>query len=251
MALLSKEEIVKRFQRGELIDAPRRKDGDYDVQPSSYDLSAGIIVRRTGAKLPWQDKVKKYFYDPSKSLSEQDEVTIEPGQMMFVITQENVIMPKDLCGTVYSKNNLSRDGILALTTGHVDPGYKGAIVIRLINLKATDYTLALGKTIYTITFEELKYNDPNLLKERPEIPREDMLKMVMDSANSALSNTLHDMAMLHGFVKKEEFGRSLRNWLFGSAWRIIRTTFASVLFIFTVAITISKVIDLLKKWELI
>ena len=67
-------------------------------------------------------------------------------------------MPSCLCGTVYSRNSLALAGILALNAGHVDPGYKGPIAIRLINLRATPWTLTLGQAIFTITFQTV---DPN------------------------------------------------------------------------------------------
>lgn len=222
MSILSREEIINGFNRGELIKNPRvLAAGGYDVQPASYDLQVGVIIKRKDTTHPWHESIEKAMYDSSKAKEAQQEVSLLPGQILFIVTDEIVKVPSHMCATVYSKNNLSLKGVLAWTTGHVDPGYEGPIMIRLINLKATPYSIKPGELVYTITFEEIKYTDAAQLKTGKTITKEEAVQKVTDSANAALTNTLFDLALLSNFVKKEEFGRALFQWFLKTFWGLL------------------------------
>jgi hypothetical protein len=113
--------------------------------------------------------------------------------MVFVITREEVNLPLTICGSVYSRNNIALEGILALNAGHVDPGYRGPIVIRLINLKATPWTLHLGNPIFTITFHTVDHAEGDTLESGPTYPPAKMLDRVRKTAENSLSNALFDL----------------------------------------------------------
>ncbi len=193
MGILNKDEITRRLKRGELlIKARKNDDAQFDVEPDSYDLTAGVAV--------WKEEIqsKKYdirtvMYKHGCSIEHQPTITVQPGQMIFVITQEEINLPLDICGTVYSRNNVALEGILALNAGHVDPGYKGPIVIRLINLKATPWTLHLGNAIFTITFQTVDHNEGDKLVSGPIYSLEKMLDRVRKTAENSLSNALFDL----------------------------------------------------------
>jgi hypothetical protein len=113
--------------------------------------------------------------------------------MIFVITHEDVVLPAELCATVYSRNALAKSGILALNAGHVDPGYEGPIIIRLINLRATPWILAMGEAVFTIVFEELNVEPGARLASHEPLPRDKALSGVREMAGTALSNALYDL----------------------------------------------------------
>jgi deoxycytidine triphosphate deaminase len=186
--VLAASELVKRMKAGELIRNVRLKEGEPDVQPASYDLAAGRAV--------WTDtktgKRTELLYSPG--MPETPYVILEPGQMMSVITREEIAMPKDLCGTVFSKNRLALNGIFAFNAGHVDPGFEGPIVIRLINLRRIPYTVNLGERIFTIVFQTLADGDsPADLQARPKVTMDDTVIQVRNFADFALSNALFDL----------------------------------------------------------
>src|SRR2546426_157493 len=87
--------------------------------PASYDLTAGKAVWKEPTRGSKKGPVETRSYNYDVPLEEQPTVTVAPGQMIFVITQEDILMPTNLCGTVYSRNNLAGQGILALNAGHV------------------------------------------------------------------------------------------------------------------------------------
>lgn len=130
MGILTKSEIIHRIKTENLIIDAHTENGEYSVEPASYDLRVGIIIWKESIN---NKEIKRKDFEPDKALERQDMITIHPGQVVFVITKEQIKMPLDLCGTVYAKNKFSRDGILLFTTGHVDPGIQCPIVIRLVN----------------------------------------------------------------------------------------------------------------------
>src|SRR5436189_5956851 len=110
MGILSKSEIVARLEKGELLVNAYKKDGQYEVEPASYDLRSGIVIWKENDSDPKKSIVKRKDFNPALLLENQESVTIHPGQVMFVITKEEVNMPLELCGTVYAKNEFSRNG---------------------------------------------------------------------------------------------------------------------------------------------
>lgn len=187
MPILCKAEIQRRIRDEQLVLDPKLDaSGVPEAEAASYDLRAGIVV--------WRDKdsheiITEYF-DPSASF--QKVVTLKPGQMAFIITHELVCLPRDLCGTVYSRNRLQKENILALNAGHVDPGYSGPIIIRLINLGRVEWPLPLGEAVFTMVFHTVKAAAEH---EPPEDHRSknDMLLVAQQTAARAFSNPLHDL----------------------------------------------------------
>ncbi|MCI0562913.1 MAG: hypothetical protein MN733_30905, partial [Nitrososphaera sp.] len=126
MPILYKARIEQLINQGTLILNPLRNGGGVPiVEAASYDLRAGIIL--------WKDdssnELRTEYLDEGKQ--HQAVVTLQPGQMVFVITHEELQLPTSVSGTVYSRNRLQKENILALNAGHVDPGYEGPIIIRL------------------------------------------------------------------------------------------------------------------------
>ncbi|RZJ48872.1 MAG: hypothetical protein EOO19_06975 [Chryseobacterium sp.] len=244
MATLSKHQIIDYFEKGELILNPFKKiNGEYDVEPASYDLRAGTFIwKEIDSKGEHFPKTKKY--DASLPVEEQESVTLQPGQVMFVITYEEVKMPINMCGTVYAKNKFSRDGILALTTGHIDPGIQCPIVVRLINLRSIPYTFFLGQPIYTIVFHRIEVIEGRPLEAHAPITMERTYERTVESVNAALGNALNDISLTSQFSKKadfeelrkyckelvdsKEFDRSLKSKMWDITWKTILAIFAII-----------------------
>lgn len=186
-------EIHRRLTKGELVINPRKRGTKFAIEGASYDLIAGRAL--------WKDvkdgktAIEERAFDPSATYDSQATVQLQPGQMMWVITYEELNIPIDCCATVYSKNNLAMAGIFAFNAGHVDPGYRGPIVIRLISLRATPYTIAMGQPIFTVVFETLdrtkiSAEPPN---SKPGMTPEEALVKVRTFADVALSNALFEL----------------------------------------------------------
>jgi deoxycytidine triphosphate deaminase len=266
MGVLNKDEITRRLNRGELVKGARRTpDGRFDVEPASYDLMTGKVVYKQPSVADKKGEVVTQSYDPHSSPDNQPTVTLQPGQMIFVITHEELQLPEDICGTVLSRNKLAKDGILALNAGHVDPGYTGPILIRLISLRATPWTLRLGEPIFTTIFQTMECKSGDQLLSHPGLRSERALELVRAMADNSLSNALFDLYALEmkrglyehyatvladlrkelgqEFLRRDEFGKAL--------WRWVRSNFLSILGFLVVMMTVivrwHSIIELIRK----
>jgi deoxycytidine triphosphate deaminase len=236
MGTLGREEISRRITSDRIIlNARTTADSSIDLEPASYDLMCGVVVWRDADHKDTKGEVRKEFFKPGAPRQDQPSVTIQPGEMVFVITHEEIQMPKDLCGTVLSRNKLAREGILALNAGHVDPGFRGPIVIRLISLRATPWVLTLGEPIFTVVFHTIESSPNQTLDGHAPISKEKTLSRVEEMAGSSLSNALFDLyarnleiglykhyssvlSDLKGelgkdFLKKDDFSSTAWKWL--------------------------------------
>ena len=195
MGVLNSQEIERRLNKMQLIlnARPGENGRRFDIQNDSYDLSAGTAVWKTPTSNRYGGNVETLSYSPDAQGNMQPTVTVQPGQMIFVVTREDIVMPPELCGTVYSRNSLALAGILALNAGHVDSGYQGPIVIRLINLRAIPWTLTLGDAIFTITFQTVDRNESDPSINDRHYSQAQMIARVRETANAALSNALYDL----------------------------------------------------------
>lgn len=246
MSIITKSEIKRLIQNGQLVLNYRRKNNEPDVENASYDLMAGVAICKKESKKIFEKRINEYRYNPESR--KQETATLKPGQMMFVVTHEEIKMPLDICGTVYSRNSLALRGILALNAGHIDPGYEGPITIKLINLSSVDYTLILGEPIYTVVFTKVETcKDGECQLTTRQITKEEMIKKVIHATDISLSNALYDLALLQDFVKKHEFGASLRNWLLKKFWGIVTLIFASITSIMALFASTIKIYEYLQK----
>ncbi len=186
MPILDAADIRSRIANGQLIFNPRLDpSGTPIVEAASYDLRAGIVL--------WKEKsskeLKTIHFAPDEPYPAI--VTLMPGQMIFVITHEEISLPHDLCGTVYSRNRLQKENILALNAGHVDPGYTGPILIRLINLSQVEWPLALGDAVFTVVFHTLGTGLTSCVQDVRS--KSDTLLTAQKTAAQAFSNPLHDL----------------------------------------------------------
>jgi deoxycytidine triphosphate deaminase len=186
MPILNRREIIDRIKAGDLILRTQRDDSaEPVVEAASYDLRAGVVLWRERES---GDLTIRYF---DQKADVQPVVTLQPGQMIFVITEEELKLSSTVSGTVYSRNRLQKENVLALNAGHVDPGYEGPILIRLINLGAQPWPITLGQAVFTVVFHTV---EPSLKPGPPDRrTREETLEAARKTATSAFSNPFHDL----------------------------------------------------------
>jgi len=186
MPILNCEDIRNYIQEKNLIHDPLLKpDGRPSIEAASYDLRAGIVV--------WKDRTTQkletlYFKEGEEH---PPSLTLAPGQMVFVITHEELELPSEVSGTVYSRNRLQKENILALNAGHVDPGYHGPIIIRLINLGAQGWPLELGDPVFTVVFHTV--TPPKDARPPDRRTKETTLDTARRAASNGFSNPFHDL----------------------------------------------------------
>lgn len=113
------------------------------LEAASYDLAIGTIFRN-----------EKIINDSHVQSSEP--VILEPGEVVTMLTLEELNLPDNICGTAYAMNAQSSEGLLVLNPGHVDPGYKGPLRVVAMNLRKVPLALQLGDRIFTVVFSRLQ-----------------------------------------------------------------------------------------------
>jgi deoxycytidine triphosphate deaminase len=132
--ILTYDDIVEELKKGKLIT----NGVVSNVEACSYDLRVGTIFREG---LP--------------ITGERGQAILQPGDIVSLFTLEELDLPADIAATAFAINAMSSQGILVLNPGHVDPGYKGPLTVRAINLRATSKPIDLGARIFTVVFERL------------------------------------------------------------------------------------------------
>jgi dUTPase len=132
--VLTYDDIVLELANNRLISGG---DAKY-VEACSYDMRVGTIFREG---LPIRGA--------------QGQAILQPGDIVSLFTLEELDLPADIAATAFAMNAMSSQGILVLNPGHVDPGYKGPLTVRAINLRATPKAIDLGTRIFTVVFERL------------------------------------------------------------------------------------------------
>jgi len=129
------------------------------LQPCSYDLRIGTIFRDGQI-------INESSLDASKR------ITLEPGEIVSLLTLEEVNLPSDIAATAFPINSQSREGFMVLNPGHVDPGFRGPLSVKAINLRKAPLTIGREDKVFTIIFEKLSKEAGEYAANQPRHKRE-------------------------------------------------------------------------------
>ena len=88
-----------------------------------------------------------------------DQLFIEPGEMVFALSEERLNLPSNVMAELSPKRKLSHGGILVIGGFCIDPGYTGRLLIGLFNVSSTRFPLIPKKKVIAATFYELEGNE--------------------------------------------------------------------------------------------
>ena len=156
--ILIDEEIDQEVGKGNLVTdesggvIPRDRRR---IRSCSYDLTVGTIF--------WESKILK---------QRDASVVVPPGGIIAIFTEEEIVLPNDICATAFAINDLSSKGLLVVNPGHVDPGFRGALTVKALNVRKTPIVVHHGDPIFTVVFQRLtsatKGYQPNVSREERE-----------------------------------------------------------------------------------
>ncbi len=116
--MLADEEIRRAMAAREVLIDPFSEDG---LQPASYDFRIG----RGAFTSSTREKV---------DVSEKGLIVIEPGDFAVVETRERVEFSPQIAALLGLRSEYARQGLLMLSGPQIDPGFRGVLVIRVVNL---------------------------------------------------------------------------------------------------------------------
>ena len=106
------------------------------------------------------------------SLDENGEQHIEyelnPGETIFIKSQEKLSIPDNILGRIAEKNSRMRQG-LVVSGPHYQPGHKTYAFLRVTNISKNIITLSRGNKIAQIIFEQLT--------GKPDVPYSIQMKL--------------------------------------------------------------------------
>jgi dCTP deaminase len=104
--------------------------------------------------------------------AERSSVGVEPGEIVFVLTEERLDLPQNMIAELSPKRKLSHDGILTLGGFCIDPLYRGRLLFGLYNFSSTRFPLRPGKKLVAAIFFELQEGEVGKFRV-PEVAIED------------------------------------------------------------------------------
>lgn len=98
-------------------------------------------------------------------LSEKDTVPIPPGQFAFLITSEQIEVPKNAIAFISIKFQFKSKGLINVSGLHVDPGYNGKLIFAVYNAGPLHLHIRRGERVFSIWYADLDQDDENPRKK--------------------------------------------------------------------------------------
>ncbi|HOS88038.1 MAG TPA: dCTP deaminase [Candidatus Pacearchaeota archaeon] len=157
--ILSDREI-KKFLAENKIQITPAPNIEEQVGSASLDLRLGdefMIFEHT--KNPYIDTRKPETFSNITHLikvSENEPFVFQPGEFVLSSTLEEIFLPDDIAARIDGRSSLGRLGIVIHSTaGHIDPGFKGKIVLEMENIGMIPILLYPQTRICQLVFEML------------------------------------------------------------------------------------------------
>ena len=151
--------------------------------------------------------------------AERSGLHVDPGEVVFVLTQERLELPNNIMAALTPKRTLAHSGIIVLGGLAVDPGYKGVLWLGLYNLSSTAYPIHEGKKLISAIFYQLTEVEPVSLSlshsEKPltDFP-EELVTLIrnykpieLSSVNDALGDVRRELAALKTDISNDKSWR--------------------------------------------
>jgi deoxycytidine triphosphate deaminase len=114
------------------------------VETVKYDLRLGSTVLKAAYGLPMDiERIP------------EEKRWIEPGEVVFVVTKEQLELPPDMIAVLSPKRAITHRGIMVLGGFAIDPGYSGLLWFGLHNFASSRYPLISGTKLIACMFYKL------------------------------------------------------------------------------------------------
>lgn len=146
------------------------------------------------------------------STTERTDLVIDPGEAVFVLTEEILDLPNNMKALLSPKRKLSHDGIMILGGFCVDPLYKGHLLFGLYNFSSSPFSLQPGKKLIAAMFYELENNEiDDFRKPEAEIYTfpDDLIKLMSKYRPVSVQNVMELVSQLQ--VNFDEIRKEFRD----------------------------------------
>ena len=182
------------------------------IEKSSF-IKNGSLASCEGMKYDFRvsSKLLSPRFNRERVFDENDETSfvIKPGETAYVMTEEDLDLPKNMFCQLSTKRKLSHDGILLLGGFSIDPNYKGKLFFGLHNLSREDYPFRPGKKLVAGVFHELSDEEAEVVTSNPEplydFPDELLknIKFFKSASTEALESKIEEMRTSLSLLKEQ------------------------------------------------
>lgn len=109
--------------------------------------------------------------DAGMDLYALESVTIAPGERVQVRTGIALAIPAGYVGLVWDKSGVSHKGGLKTLGGVIDAGYRGEVMVGLLNTSSAPYTFEAGHKVAQILIQPVVHPELVVAEELPEADR--------------------------------------------------------------------------------
>lgn len=156
MAVLTRNQIFKRIDNGEIIIEPFDKKR---VGPASIDLTLDTTFRvfKNVHELVHLSSDAIDVDAVSELTQVHDFFTLLPGHTVLGITVEKITLPPTICGWIQGRSRFARIGLMVhITASFIQPGVSNKQVLEMSNAGPMPLALHPGVAICQLIFEEVK-----------------------------------------------------------------------------------------------
>jgi dCTP deaminase len=137
--MMTDEEIRAAIRSNEIVLNPL---DDSKIEPASYDARIG----RWAFASSLREKL---------DLSQKGVMIIEPGEFAVLECRERVELDNRTAAQLGLRSEYARRGLLMLSGPQIDPGFRGILVVRLINLAPKPIAMPYEAPFLTLQFFRL------------------------------------------------------------------------------------------------
>lgn len=198
--LLPDSEIIKLIDSNVIQNAKKE-----NAEGIKYDFTLGTKILKAEYRIPVDIN--------DLTAVEKAKFTVDPGEIVFVLTEERLNLPKDIYIILVPKRKLSHDGIMILGGLSVDPYYQGKLLIGIYNFSSSPFPLRPGKKIIGSHFYKLRDDEINKKPQKPEATIDefpDELIRLMEKYTPVSTQSLLEKVNSIDY-KLEEFKKEFRN----------------------------------------
>ena len=158
--VLSNQDIQKLIEENKIQINPT-PNLEEQLGSASLDLRLGdeFAVFEHTKKAVIDTRDPESFNGMTRTIKiENDEPFVfHPGEFVLGVTLEEVFLPDDVAARIDGRSSLGRLGIVIHSTaGHIDPGFKGKIVLEMENIGMIPVLIYPETRICQLVFQELK-----------------------------------------------------------------------------------------------
>lgn len=114
------------------------------LKNGTFDLTIGDIFPVGAAEANARNRLSQ----------NQTSYTIEPQEMVWVLSSEEFKMPDNITGLATLRTTFTHQGLLALNVGIIDSHFEGKISSAIINFSSVRRTINVGDAFFRIIFFE-------------------------------------------------------------------------------------------------